>query len=209
MWKQTFKEVFRFLFDNPVIFLIILGNYALAFLFGPILGFVGFFFISLFYLVGLHGDINNLWESVKRLSKWAFFVAIVVYFLYFGMGFVSYLIYSKLDLSLIDKPTETLLFTLFYSFVLTVIIHPLWLALFGATSFEELKVNFQYIPLMFKKGFGAFLLLWFFIFVTLLAGLVKFLHFTVGMYAVFATFWLTYYTFLGVRLLQKERLKEV
>jgi len=205
MWKQTFKEVFRFLFDNPVIFLIILGNYALAFLFGPILGFVGFFFISLFYLIGLHGDINNLWESVKKLSKWAFFVAIIVYFLYFGIGFISYLIYSKLGLSLLYKPIETLLFTVIYSFILALFIHPLWIALFASTSFEEFIQNLKKTPLLIKRGKGALILLWIFIFITLLAGLVKFLKFTVGLYSVIATFWLTYYTFLGVKILKETK----
>jgi len=114
MWKESFKEMFRFLFDNPVIFLIILGNYALVFLLGPFLGFVGFFFIALFYLVGLHGDLNNLWDSVKKLSKWAFFVALVEYLLFFGLSLISYLVYKALGLNLYTETGKTFLFTVVY-----------------------------------------------------------------------------------------------
>jgi small basic protein len=56
---------------------------------------------------------------------------------------------------------------------------------------------------------GAFILLWGFMFITLLAGLVQFIHMTIGLYSVVATFWLTYYTFLGVRLFKNSTLKEV
>jgi hypothetical protein len=114
-----------------------------------------------------------------------------------------------LGLNLIDRPKETLIFTLFYSLLVAIILHPVYLILFASKSFSELRENLQYIPLLYRRGFLALLLFWFFIFVTLLAGLVKFLHFTVGMYAVFTSFWLTYYTFLGVKLLLKERTKEV
>jgi hypothetical protein len=205
MWKETFKEVFKFLFDNPVIFLIILGNYALAFLFGPTLGFVGFFFISLFYLVGLHGDLKDLWGSVKRLSRWAFFVAIVLYFLYLAVGFVSHLIYDALNLVFEEKPTESLLFTALYSLGLALLIHPLWVSLFASQSpaefFQNLKMAFSSL----RKQVGALVLLWIFLFLTITAGMFKFPRFTVGEYSVLASFWLTYYTFLGVKALKRAK----
>jgi len=202
--------MFRFLFDNPVIFLIILGNYALVFLLGPFLGFVGFFFIALFYLVGLHGDLNNLWDSVKKLSKWAFFVALVEYLLFFGLSLISYLVYKALGLNLYTETGKTFLFTVFWSLVLALIVHVIYVPLFASTDFEQLKENFKRVKLLFKGSMlGAFILLWGFMFITLLAGLVQFIHMTIGLYSVVATFWLTYYTFLGVRLFKNSTLKEV
>jgi hypothetical protein len=208
MWKVAFKETFRFLFDNPVIFLIILGNYALVFLLGPFLGFIGFFFIALFYLVGLHGNLENLWEEIRRFSKWAFVVALVQYLLFFGLSFLSYLVYKGLKLNLYTKTGETFAFAILWSLILSLIIHPVWLLLYGSTSPEELKKNLKSLKRFFTKGWGVFLLLWGFMFLTVLAGLVRFLHFTIGLYAVLASFWLTYYTFLGVRLLKAAQ-KEV
>ncbi len=209
MWSFSFKESFRFLFDNPVIFLIILGNFALIFLLGPILGFIGFFFIALLYLIGLHGNPNELWESVKKLVKWAFFAAVVWYILFFGISLVSYFLYSFFGLNLYTKPLETLTFTIIYSFAVSVITHAVYIPLFASTDFKNFLSNLRRIKILFTKGIGAFLLLYGYTLLTFLAGLVGFLHFTVGLYAVISTFWLTYYTFLGVRLFEKFTDREV
>jgi len=197
MWKESFKRAFRFLFENPVVFLTILGNYALVFLLGPFLGFIGFFFIAALYLAGLHGR-GELIEDLKRYARWAFFVAIVQYLLYFGLSLLSWLVYRYLGLDLYAKTAETLIFTLLYSGVLAAIVHPILIALYASTGLSEFKENLKRAALAFKAARGAFFLLWGFILVTLLAGLVKLFHLTVGLYSVLATFWLTYYTFLGV-----------
>jgi len=211
MWKTTFKEMFSFLFDNPVIFLIILSNYALMFLFAPLIGFVASWFIATFYLVGIHGSINTLWEDLKRFAKWGFVISLVMYPLYILVGLISYYIYNFLVFKFHISFGGLMLFTLLYSLLLSAIIHPVYSLLFASTNLEGIKKNLKKVKLLFtsKEGFETLLLLWGFIFLTLLTGLIKFIHATVGLFSVVATFWLTYYTFLAVKVLKKNKLKEV
>ncbi|NPB05230.1 MAG: hypothetical protein GXO08_02485 [Aquificae bacterium] len=210
MWKQTLKEVFKFLFENPVVFLIILANYALLFLLAPLIGVVAVWFISTFYLVGIHGSLQNLWEDLKRFAKWGFVVAVVLYALYFLTGLVSYFVYTYLVSKFQLSFGALMAFTVVYSLLLAALIHAVYLPLFASTDFKSFKENLKRVKLLFstRGGIAALVLLWGFMFLTLLAGLIKFFRATVGLYAVIATFWLTYYTFLGVKVLKNRGSEE-
>ncbi len=211
MWKETFKEIFRFFFDNPVVFLIILANYALLFLFAPIIGVVAGWFIATFYLIGLHGNIQNLVEELKRYAKWGFIVAVILYLLYFLTGLISYYVYSHLVYGLKISFGGLLIFTVFYSLLVAAAVHSIYIPLFASTDWEEFRENLKGVKKLFttKLGIQTLFLFWGFMFLTLLTGLIKFIHATVGLYSVVATFWLTYYTFLGVKVLKRSKLKEV
>ena len=211
MWKETFKQMFSFFFDNPVVFLIILSNYALMFLFAPLIGVVAAWFIATFYLVGLHGDINNLWEDLKRFAKWGFVVAIVLYLPYIATGVGSYFLYNFLIFKLKVSFGGLMVFTVFYSLLLAASIHAIYVPLFAARDFKEFLEYLKQVKLLYttKLGIQTLLLLWGFMFLTLLTGLIKFIHATVGLYSVVATFWLTYYTFLAVKVFKSNQFKEV
>jgi MFS family permease len=207
MWKATFKQMFGFFFDNPVIFLIILANYALLFMFAPLIGLIAGFFIATLYLIGIHGSINRVLEEFKNYARWGFIVAIVLYILYSLVGVVSYYLYAYLINNFHPSFGAILLFTIFYSLLVSLMVHPVYITLFASKDFEEFRKLYKnwkkaYIT---KVGFYALLLFWGFMFLTLLVGLIKFLHFTVGLYSVIATFWLTYYTFLGVKVFKTEQ----
>jgi len=206
MWKETFKEVFNFFFDNPVIFLMVLANYALLFLFAPLIGLVAGFIIAVLYLIGIHGSINRILEDFKTYARWGFVVAIVLYLLYSLVGVVSYYLYLLLEQKFNISLTGVLIFTVFYSFLIAVMVHPVYITLFASRDFEEFRKLYKEWKKTYttKIGFYSLLLFWGFMFLTLLAGLVKFIHFTVGLYSVIATFWLTYYTFLGVKVFKTE-----
>ena len=211
MWKSAFKESFKFLFDNPVIFLVILGNYTLLFMFGPLIGVVAGWFISVLYLVGLHGSIENLWEDLKKFSRWALFVASVLYLIFFAEGVLTYLVFNYLIYGVKLSLQGLMLFAPLWAFLLAALLHGPYILLFSSQSFSEFKQNLKRLKEIYKSGWGfkTLLFLWFFMYLTLLAGVLKFLHFTVGLFSVIATFWLTYYTFLGVRFFKKNTLKEV
>ena len=198
--------MFSFFFDNPVIFLIILANYALMFLFAPVLGFIATWFITVFYLIGIHGDINKFWESFKKLAKWSFIVAIIFYLLFVATGLVSVFVYKFLIFKLKISITELFIFTALYSLVISALIHLIYVPLFASANFEEFKNNLKKIKFLFttKVGMESLLLLWGFMFLTLLAGLIKFIQLTVGLYAVVTTFWFTYYTFLAVKVFKNS-----
>ncbi len=211
MWKATFKEVFTFFFDNPVIFLIILANYALMFLFAPILGFVAAWFIAIFYLIGIHGNINDIWNSFKNLSKWGFIVAIILYLLFLITEVVSFFVYNTLIFKFKISILGLFIFTAIYSLLISIFIHLIYVPLFASSNFKEFKNNIKRLKLLFttKLGVESLIFLWGFMFLTLLAGLIKFIQLTVGLYAVIATFWLTYYTFLAVKVFKNREFKEV
>jgi hypothetical protein len=210
MWKKAFKESFKFLFDNPVIFLALLGNYVLLFMFGPFIGVFAGFLIATLYLIGLHGNINDIVPEFKRFARWGFLVALILYLLFFGEGIVSYLVYNYLLYGLKISYGGLLIFTVFWSLLLLLILHAVYIPLFASKNWKEFVENLKRVKVLFttSEGIGTLILLWGFMFLTLLAGLVKFLRFTVGLYSVIATFWLTYYTFLGVRVFKNKLLRE-
>jgi len=210
MWKETFKETFKFLFDNPVIFLVLLGNYTLLFMFAPLIGVLAGFFIATLYLIGLHGKLDDIVPEFKRFARWGFVVALLLYLVFFVEGIVSYFVYNYLIYGLKLSLHGILLFTVFWSLVLAVILHVVYIPLFASKSGKEFVENLKKAKELFTTSIGikSLILLWGFMFLTLLAGLVKFVHFTVGLYSVIATFWLTYYTFLGVKVFKNKTLKE-
>jgi len=207
MWKETLKQMFNFFFDNPVIFLIILANYALLFMFAPLIGLVAGFFIATLYLIGILGSIKNVLEEFKNCARWGFIVAIVLYILYSLVGVVSYYLYTYIWNKFHPSFGAILLFTVFYSLIVSLMVHPVYITLFASKSFDEFRTLYkEWKKAYFTKiGIYSLLLFWGFMFLTLLAGLIKFMHFTVGLYSVIATFWLTYYTFLGVKVFKTER----
>jgi hypothetical protein len=209
MWKAVFKETFKFLFDNPAVFVTLLGNYALLFLFGPVVGVVALWFISVLYLAGLHSD--NLWEGIKRYLKWGFIVAVILYLLLFAEGLLSFYLFSYLFYGLKLPYQWLLLLAVPWALILALVTHGIYIPLFASQDFNSFKRNLRFVKVLYLSGWGikTFLLLWAYLTLTLWAGLLKFLHFTVGLYAVITTFWLTYYTFLGVKFFKKETLKEV
>ena len=209
MWKAVFKETFKFLFDNPAVFVTLLGNYALLFLFGPIVGVVALWFISVLYLAGLHGD--NLWEGIKRYLKWGFVVAVILYLLLFAEGLLSFYLFGYLFYGLKLSYQWLLLLAVPWALILALITHGIYITLFASEDFNSFKRNLRFVKDLYLSGWGikTLLLLWGYLILTLWARLLKFLHFTVGLYAVITTFWLTYYTFLGVKFFKKETLKEV
>ena len=211
MWKEAFKESFRFLFDNPVVFLIILGNYTLLFMFAPVIGVIAGWFIATLYLVGLHGSIENILEDIKRFARWGFVAAVILYLLFFVEGIVSYIVYNTLVYKFHLSVEGILLFTPFWALVLSLILHGVYIPLFASTDWRGFVENLKRAKELYTTPWGikTLLLLWGFMLLTLLAGLVKFIHFTVGLFSVIATFWLTYYTFIGVKLFKTHTLKEV
>jgi len=142
MWKETFKRMFSFFFDNPVIFLIILANYALLFMFAPLIGLLAGFFIATFYLIGIHGSIENVLEEFKNFARWGFIVAVVLYILYSLVGVVSYYLYSYLLNKFHPTFGAILLFTAFYSLVVSLMVHPVYTTLFASKNFEEFRTLF-------------------------------------------------------------------
>ena len=211
MWKEAFKESFKFLFDNPVVFLVILGNYTLLFMFAPIIGVVAGWFIATLYLVGLHGSIENLLDDIRRFARWGFVVAVILYIIFFLEGIVSYIVYNTLVYKFHLSVNGILLFTPLWALVLSILLHGVYITLFASKGWSEFKENLKRIKELYttKWGVNTLILLWGFMLLTLLAGLVKLLHFTVGLFSVIATFWLTYYTFIGVKLFKTHTLKEV
>ena len=212
MWKEAFKESFKFLFDNPAVFLALLGNYVLLFMFGPLIGVVAGWFIATLYLAGLHGSgrSDTLLDDIKRFAKWGFIVAVILYLLFFFEGLLSYIVYNTLVYRFHLSVEGLLLFTPLWALVLALILHGPYIVLFSSTGWEDFKKNLKRIKELYTTPWGikTLLLLWGFMLLTLLAGLVKFLHFTVGLFAVIATFWLTYYTFLGVKFFKTYALKQ-
>jgi len=203
--------MFKFLFDNPVVFLILLGNFTLLFMFGPLIGVVAGWFIATFYLAGLHGSTETLLEDLKRFAKWGFVIAVILYTVFFLEGILSYVVYNLLVYKFHLSAVGILLFTPFWGLVLSLLLHGVYITLFASKGWEEFKVNLKRFKELYLTPWGVetLLLLWGFMTLTLLAGLVKFLHFTVGLFSVVATFWLTYYTFIGVKLFKTHTLKEV
>ena len=211
MLKETFKEVFKYLFDNPVVFLVLLGNYTLLFMFAPLIGLIAGWFISTLYLAGLHGSLETLWDDIRRFAKWGFVVAAILYLLFFAEGVITYFVYKYLIYGLKVSFGVLMLFTPLWAFVLASILHGVYIALFSSKGFGDFKKNLKRFKEFYttKGGFISLLFLWGFMYLTLLSGVLKFFHTTVGLFSVIATFWLTYYTFLGVKVFKKETLKEV
>jgi len=210
MWKEAFKESFKFLFENPAVFVALLGNYVLLFFLGPVVGVIAIWFISVLYLAGLHSG-NNLWEGIKKYLRWGFVVGIILYLLFFLGGISSFYLFNYLVYGL-KLPFEGILFvTLLWALVLALPLHGVYLLLLSSGGFSSFKENLKFIKRFYLTPWGVkvLLLLWGYMFLTLLAGLLKLLHLTVGLYAVVTTFWLTYYTFLGVKFFKKDKLKEV
>ena len=211
MLKETFKEVFKYLFDNPVIFLVLLGNYALLFMFGPIIGLIAGWFISTLYLAGLHGSLETLWDDIKRLAKWGFIAAVILYLLFFAEGVITYIVYKYLIYGLKVSFGALMLLTPFWALVLALILHGIYITLFSSKEFGDFRENLKRFKELYtsRGGFIALLLLWGFMYLTLISGVLKFFRTTVGLFSVIATFWLTYYTFLGVKVFKNNQLKEV
>ncbi len=210
MWKEAFKESFKFLFENPAVFVTLLGNYVLLFFLGPVIGVIAGWFIAVLYLAGLHSG-DNLWEGIKRHLKWGFAVAVILYLLFFAEGILSFYLFNYLIYGLKLSFGGVLFVTLLWALVLALLLHGVYLLLFSSDGFSSFKENLKFIKRLYLTPWGikVLFLLWGYMFLTLLAGLLKLLHLTVGLYAVVTTFWLTYYTFLGVKFFKKDTLKEV
>lgn len=210
MWKEAFKESFKFLFDNPAIFLTLLGNYVLLFMFAPYIGVLAGFFIATLYLIGLHGNLNDIVPEFKKYARWGFIVALILYLLFFAEGVLSSFVYNYLIYGLKVSYKGLLFFTVFWSLLLSVILHAVYVPLFASKSVKEFFENLKGMKILFFTPYGvqSLILFWGFMFLTLLAGLVKLLHFTVGLFSVITTFWLTYYTFLSVKFFKNKTLKE-
>ena len=210
MWKEAFKESFKFLFENPAVFVALLGNYVLLFFLGPVIGVIAGWFIAVLYLAGLHSG-DNLWEGIKKHLKWGFAVAVILYLLFFAEGILSFYLFNYLIYGLKLSFGGILLVTPLWALVLAFLLHGVYLLLFSSDGFSSFKENLKFIKKFYLTPWGAKVLslLWGYMFLTLLAGLLKLLHLTVGLYAVVTTFWLTYYTFLGVKFFKKNTLKEV
>ena len=202
VFKEILRLSFKFLFDNPVIFLIILGNFALLYLLGPFLGWLALFFLMLFYIAGLKiyclKIIPEWFEALKTSLKQAFISSLIVYLLFFLFAVFSFILllvnswYPSVLFNLIVFP---LLIAAIYSLIFHLIFVPSLLA----SNWKEFKnLILKNLKLLTsKEGILSFIVLVFFVYLTLLAGTLKFLHFTIGLFAVISTFWLTFYVFLN------------
>jgi hypothetical protein len=199
--KEALKESWRFLFENPVIFLIILGNFVLFFMFAPLIGLIAAWFLSTTYLIGVHGDIENPLEGLKKYAKWGFLLAIVFYLYYIGSALISYYLFEFLIFKLKASLGAILIGALIWAFVLAILFHVVYLPLIASTDWQNFKENLKRLKKLFttKAGLYSLALLWFFMVITIYAGLLQLFHLTVGLYSVIATFLFTFYTFIGVK----------